>query len=240
LAINPNLTPLELGSLLKTTSSYAENPNNDFGWGIIDLKKLLFVMLNKPFVEVSSFTVTSREGKNDLSWVSRFEIENDIWVINRRQKWDQFQEIARIEGKKYSIKSTEYSYIDLDHNKNDTITYQLATRLTSGEWIYLDSVTTASLAVQEFTLYQNYPNPFNSQSTITISLPHNEQINLKIFDVNGRLVKTFLSGEVIEAGLHDFIWNGKTDGGKSTASGTYYAVLNTEDFSKAIKLLYLR
>jgi subtilisin family serine protease len=240
LSIDPNLTPIELGNLLKTTSSRAENPDNDFGWGIIDLKKLLFVMFNNPFVEVSSFIVSSIKGKNELKWVSRFEIENDVWVVNRRHTGEQFQEIARIEGKKYSIQSTEYTFVDPDYHTNNDITYQLSTRLSSGEWIIIDSVRATASAVQDFALFQNYPNPFNSQTTITISLAYEANISLKLFDVNGRMVKTFLSGEATSAGLHDFIWDGKTDSGKSTASGTYYALLSRGDLIEAIKLLYLR
>ncbi len=40
-----------------------------------------------------------------------------------------------------------------------------------------------------FYLYQNQPNPFNSLTTVSFVLPKDEQASLKVFDVNGKLLK---------------------------------------------------
>jgi len=122
----------------------------------------------------------------------------------------------------------------------DTLHYQLSTRFTSGDQADLDSVTIVSLPAQMLRLYQNYPNPFNSQTNITISLVKNEVISLRIFDISGRRIKTLVDNEKRETGFYNFIWDGKNDHGSLTASGTYYALLQTQDTVRAIKLLQMR
>ena len=45
----------------------------------------------------------------------------------------------------------------------------------------------------EFRLSQNYPNPFNSATRISYSIPKNSNVNLKIYDMLGREVRTLAS-----------------------------------------------
>lgn len=71
-----------------------------------------------------------------------------------------------------------------------------------------------------FDLHQNTPNPFNPSTTITFSLPESAPVTLAIYDVNGRMVRTLVSGERA-AGLHEVVWNGMDDNGRAVASGVY-------------------
>lgn len=45
----------------------------------------------------------------------------------------------------------------------------------------------------KYDLSQNYPNPFNSQTTIEFSLPENDFITIKIFDLLGKEVSTLIN-----------------------------------------------
>jgi len=54
---------------------------------------------------------------------------------------------------------------------------------------------------ENFTLYQNYPNPFNPRTTIGYSLKTDSRVLLKIYDINGREIKTLLD-ERQSAGEH--------------------------------------
>ena len=53
--------------------------------------------------------------------------------------------------------------------------------------------------LSSFTLYQNYPNPFNPSTTIQYSVPKAGDVEAKIFDVQGRLVRS-LSKSYQQAG----------------------------------------
>ncbi len=48
--------------------------------------------------------------------------------------------------------------------------------------------------INNFSLRQNYPNPFNPSTKISYSLKKSSEIELKLFDINGRLVKIIESG----------------------------------------------
>jgi hypothetical protein len=55
-------------------------------------------------------------------------------------------------------------------------------------------------------LDQNYPNPFNPSTVITFDLPSQSNIQLSVFDLNGRRVGLLFSGNKT-AGKHSVIWN---------------------------------
>jgi hypothetical protein len=74
------------------------------------------------------------------------------------------------------------------------------------------------------TLGRNYPNPFNPVTQIQIGVPAGitSQLDLKIYNVRGQLVKTVFVGTA-PPGFHTFTWDGKNDRGVSVASGIYFA-----------------
>ena len=65
------------------------------------------------------------------------------------------------------------------------------------------------------------PNPFNPQTVISFALPGRQAVELAIFDLAGRQVRTIVAGEVLEAGEHKRSWDGRDDGGRSVAAGVY-------------------
>lgn len=100
-------------------------------------------------------------------------------------------------------------------------------------------VTTGFRKQQEFspeifTLEQNFPNPFNPQTQIRFYLPRQEEIDLTIFDLNGRKVTRLLKGRM-SAGRHSVTW-----APKSLASGVYWYELKTDNWRSARKMIYLR
>ncbi|MCX7871555.1 MAG: hypothetical protein N2485_08355, partial [bacterium] len=58
-----------------------------------------------------------------------------------------------------------------------------------------------------FSLYQNYPNPFNPSTVISVTLPENSTMSLKIYNSLGQEIKTLVDGSFI-AGIHNFTWDG--------------------------------
>ena len=85
----------------------------------------------------------------------------------------------------------------------------------------------ASLMPEDFLILSNYPNPFNSQTTIEIQAPNNLAGTLKIFDVSGRLVRSF--GEIgIKTGLNSYEWDGANGFGENVPTGVYIVSLKTE------------
>jgi hypothetical protein len=78
-----------------------------------------------------------------------------------------------------------------------------------------------------FELLQNYPNPFNGRTTINLNRAENVQIG--IFDIDGRLITT-LSTENGNA-----VWDAS-----DLSSGLYFARLTNGQSSNAIKMVLLK
>ncbi len=91
----------------------------------------------------------------------------------------------------------------------------------------------------KFTLLQNYPNPFNPTTTITLSIPNAGVVDLKIYDIRGRLVSQLLN-QALPAGMHPIEWNGRNVQGQHVASGIYFSVLRFNHKQEVIKMQLIR
>jgi len=90
-----------------------------------------------------------------------------------------------------------------------------------------------------FELVQNYPNPFNASTEIVLTVLHNAQIQLVIYNLAGRLVRTLYQGEML-AGNHRLLWDGKDEHGFNLSSGIYYCQILHEGITSNRKMLLLR
>lgn len=70
------------------------------------------------------------------------------------------------------------------------------------------------------------PNPFNPTVEILLSLATGDDATVRIFDLQGRLVATPLTGPV-PAGETRLRWHGRDDDGRTLPSGAYLFVLET-------------
>ncbi|MFA4948724.1 MAG: FlgD immunoglobulin-like domain containing protein [Candidatus Krumholzibacteriia bacterium] len=89
-------------------------------------------------------------------------------------------------------------------------------------------------------LYQNYPNPFNPVTTIRFDVSARSPVYLRIFDVNGRLVRVLIDGKAYEIGNWERKWDGKNDGGAQVQSGVYLCVYEACGRRMSSKLVILR
>ena len=91
----------------------------------------------------------------------------------------------------------------------------------------------------EFELFQNYPNPFNQFTQIGFTLENSAFVDLTIYDLLGRKVKTLVS-ENLPTGYKSVLWDGTDESGKEVASGIYLYELKAGDFSMSKKLVLLK
>lgn len=85
-----------------------------------------------------------------------------------------------------------------------------------------------------FKLYDNYPNPFNSSTQIRYYLSETGRVDLKIFDITGRLIKTLLD-EFQHKGVHQVSFNAA-----SLTSGVYFYTLNSCGQSQTKRMLLIK
>jgi hypothetical protein len=88
------------------------------------------------------------------------------------------------------------------------------------------------------TLMPAAPNPFQNTSTLAFSLAKASLVDLAIYSVDGRKVRTLFSG-VREPGAYKVEWNGTDGSGNQMRPGVYYARLVTQygQFRKSITYL---
>ena len=97
---------------------------------------------------------------------------------------------------------------------------------------------------ETFLLRQNYPNPFNPETWIPYQIPEDCEVNIRIFNSLGRLVKTLALGHkgagfylTRSSAAH---WDGRNDFGEDVSSGVYFYHLQAGKFSAVKKMLVLK
>jgi hypothetical protein len=99
--------------------------------------------------------------------------------------------------------------------------------------------STTDLLPAVMVVDQNRPNPFNPRTTIHFSLPRDQDVTLRIFDLHGEVVRTLIDG-TLAAGQHEATWEGRDDQGGQAPSGTYLYRLRSEDGEVTRKMLMLK
>ncbi len=89
-------------------------------------------------------------------------------------------------------------------------------------------------AVDKLHLYQNHPNPFIVETIFKYDLSENLYIEISLFDIAGRKVRTLFSG-VQSEGPHEEIVNGT-----SLSSGVYFFRIQGNNFKGTKKCLLIK
>lgn len=94
-------------------------------------------------------------------------------------------------------------------------------------------IAESSEVPEEFNL-TNYPNPFNPATTISFELPHQEEVMLEVYDIQGRKIENLADGP-LEAGTHTFEFDGS-----NLSTGVYFYQLSTPDNRLTQKMTLIR
>jgi hypothetical protein len=83
------------------------------------------------------------------------------------------------------------------------------------------------------------PNPTTGLMTLSFALPKKSAVELRIYDPDGRLVRTLVD-DLLPPGPHQVRWDGRASGGKKVASGIYFAQLSVGEEVRTSRLVVLR
>jgi hypothetical protein len=93
-------------------------------------------------------------------------------------------------------------------------------------------------------LLQNYPNPFNPETWIPYQLRESSEVEIRIYNVQGQLVRTLDLGHR-KAGFYlgrirAAYWNGLNSTGEKVASDIYFYQIQAGDFSATRKMVIVK
>ena len=183
----------------------------------------------------------------DTSATERVELQYDSPGTSLQSRYKSGGSISVGNSRKWKTRTFHLTDPYFANRENGGSDFRLA---TSGV-LFLNRVTvtntqatgvqggkTGNSAPADFGLQQNYPNPFNQSTKIRYQLAKNSRVNLTIYDINGRVVRTLVNARQA-AGTYECTWNGRSDDAPAT-TGIYFAVLKTRDEKDVRRILLLR
>jgi FlgD Ig-like domain/Beta-propeller repeat len=100
-------------------------------------------------------------------------------------------------------------------------------------------VETTFFEPKHFLLKQNYPNPFNPTTEIQFYLPEKSQVNIEVYDILGRKLRTLFTG-LIPPGTYTAQWNGTDNAGLRVSSGIYIYRMVAGNFIESRKMVLIK
>ena len=128
-----------------------------------------------------------------------------------------------------------YTYLYQNWDGSDWVNYR---QYTYTYHTLLDVLDDSSIPTV-FTLHQNYPNPFNPVTTLRYDLPENSFVNITIYDILGREVRTLVN-KTQEAGFKSIIWDTTNDYGKPVSTGVYLYKIQSGEFVQVKKMVMMK
>jgi hypothetical protein len=128
---------------------------------------------------------------------------------------------------------TTVSITDVRLNEQEPV--EVSTGMTISYVLGIDGAAIPDV----YALHQNYPNPFNPITRINYDLPEDALVNITIYDMMGRQVKTLINSEQT-AGYRTIRWNGTNYLGQTVSAGLYMYVIQAGAYRKTRKMVLLK
>ncbi len=171
------------------------------------------------------------EWENDTAFVSILGDQDTATFFWTGQNWENHTEFLPFET------NSELFRIQIGINSDNTLEYR-GINIDKLKLIYpsennpMTINNNGNYIPKQILLHQNYPNPFNPITSITFEIPVDSDVQLSIYNLAGRKVRTLIH-EIKDAGKHTIQLNGN-----NLPSGIYFYALDTPS-NKLVKKLVL-
>ncbi|HEX7077680.1 MAG TPA: S8 family serine peptidase [Candidatus Eisenbacteria bacterium] len=247
----------QVRSALMETADSASTPDNDRGWGRINVVQAIYnssygpPIYPKPFdllvppnqSSVSTTPVTLKWHRSkDLTpgdavtyQVVLYNVTAPDQILFQSTTPDTFVVMTGYLGpsKTYEWKVTALDLLGHPRDSREPF------RFTTG------ATTDVALppSAPQVVLFQSRPNPAHRATDIPFTLGGSGatvHASLRIFDARGRLVRTLLDSDEPTARRYVIRWDGRDQNGATVASGIYYYRLNAAEREETRRLVLLR
>ncbi|MFZ1948132.1 MAG: beta-propeller fold lactonase family protein, partial [bacterium] len=103
----------------------------------------------------------------------------------------------------------------------------------------LDDPVAGTPPVEPPQALRSFPNPFRGAAMIRFGVPEAGRVDVSVYDVRGRLVKTIVS-QNLPPGSYTVSWDGKDARGNPAASGVYFCRLSAGALQRTSKMVILK
>ena len=215
-------------------NSYLINSNNSAS------DQILFETINDSINELHLYNLATNQTsflfEYDPSW---YYANFDVGI--KYQDWSpDFSEI--VIGWGYSFMGMSDGWISIfDIRTGNEII--VAEGYSSGPIFWVDNNTQASTFNSQtsnfYKLYDAYPNPFNPITTLSYDLPKDELVNIKIYDIMGRVINGLVTSKQ-SSGYKSIQWDATNNQGEPVSAGVYLYKIQAGDFVDTKKMVLLK
>lgn len=243
LAARPDLNAAELRNALLYSARRNGEPDNTFGYGLLDAPAALAFPALRVLADGSRAFTTSlvaQDGIVEESVTLHLRTTNDPdYTTNPFMLIEPFH--TATSGLYRSILDHMYDGESLHFviTAEDSVGNRIRYPAGSSNEFYLSPVqdlitVTERIIPERFVLHQNYPNPFNNRTVIRFELPSDDRVTITVYDILGRQVVS-LADEFYLAGVHEVSWQPAAQ-----ASGTYFYTIRYGGQTDVGRMVYIR
>lgn len=198
-------------------------------------------------VRVQNFSLTDNLGSTKVSFFMGDPRNGGVPLMN--MQGESSVEVSSVSRRSYKIATFEnwvvpegvggdtFIYVQLDdENLIDEVheDNNIAWKLLNPELANSVSIDLEKDVAETFILNQNYPNPFNPTTVISYSVPSNQYVELRVYDITGREVAELINETQLSGN-----YNVRFDAG-NLASGIYIYTLRGQNFSVSKRMVLIK
>ena len=197
-------------------------------------------------VSLTSFSGRCEKQSVVLEWTTESETNNLGFILEKsvdKQTWTTIASYLTdkaLKGQGNTSSSTDYTFTDPKVEPETTYTYRLSDVSTDGKVNVYASLNITMDALPKMTdMEKAYPNPFNPQTHIAYHLAKEADVEITVFNILGRQIKTLHSGRQV-AGSYHVYWNATNNSGDNVPTGTFLICMQAGDIYKIQKVLLIK
>ena len=253
---HPEWTAAQVRQALMTTADKAATPDNNYGWGRVNVVKAIYgstlggIVAPKPFnllVPINNGTVSKPPNVTFL-WRKAFDPQGSA-LTYKLQLRGTAPDSSIFEATTTDTTVVYTGYLGPSKVYEWTVTAidpELNERVSKDRFRFTTTSTTdvdiPPPAPPRVTLFQNRPNPLRSSTQIDFTMvgpSGSVPVTLRIFDLSGRLIRTLVNSYSAVPNGWSVPWDGLDGNGRRSASGIYYYQLTVgrNTYSRSLVLL---
>lgn len=238
----PYLTNNQIRLILIQASNRVNNPDNQYGYGLLSAKKAI------EFPNVESTKNTNSFSINKIVIDSSGILDDSIEMFYSINNGKEFSKVRA------TINAKGYFQYEMPTYSNDLIKFYfmykdsnlVSKRIPESATYELTSGTSEITLNYQIPVYlfnvelsQNFPNPFNSVTSIIVTAPKGTNLLVEVYNILGQKISTIFKGSVSKETMLIY-WNGLDNFNSKVSSGIYFYKATTKDGIISKKMVYIK